>query len=61
MHSGSTKSQTTRMLENVEKGLNKTSTQFSNSPGLVRFKMSTIGRGLPFQMIRALTPWVMIF
>ena len=43
MYSGSTKSQTIRMLENVEKGLNKTSTQFSNSPGLVKFKMSTIG------------------
>ena len=43
MHSGSTKSQTIRMLENVEKGLNKTSIQFSNSPGLVRFNMSTIG------------------
>ena len=48
MHSGSTKSQTTRMLENVEKGLNKTSTQFSNSPGLVRFKMSTIGSRTSF-------------
>ena len=48
MHSGSTKSQTARMLENVEKGLNKTSTQFSNSPGLVRFKMSTIGSRTSF-------------
>ena len=48
MHSGSTRSQTTRMLENVEKGLNKTSTQFSNSPGLVRFKMSTIGSRTSF-------------
>ena len=48
MHSGSTKSQTTRMLENVEKGLNKTSTQFSNSPELVRFKMSTIGSRTSF-------------
>ena len=48
MHSGSTKSQTIRMLENVEKGLNKTSTQFSNSPGLVRFKMSTIGSRTSF-------------
>ena len=48
MHSGSTKSQTARMLENVEKGLNKTSTQFSNSLGLVRFKMSTIGSRTSF-------------
>ena len=48
MHSGSTKSQTARMLENVEKGLNKTSTQFSNSPELVRFKMSTIGSRTSF-------------
>ena len=48
MHSGSTRSQTARMLENVEKGLNKTSTQFSNSPGLVRFKMSTIGSRTSF-------------
>ena len=48
MHSGSTKSQTARMLEHVEKGLNKTSTQFSNSPGLVRFKMSTIGSRTSF-------------
>ena len=48
MHSGSTRSQTTRMLENVEKGLNKTSTQFSNSPELVRFKMSTIGSRTSF-------------
>ena len=43
MHSGSTKSQTKKMLENIEKGLAKTSTQFSTSPGLVKFNMSTIG------------------
>ena len=42
MHSGSTKSQTKKMLENIEKGLNKTSSQFSTSPGLVKFKMSTM-------------------
>jgi multidrug efflux pump subunit AcrB len=49
MHSGSTKSQTKKMLENIEKGLNKTSSQFSTSPGLVKFKMSTIsGRAFKF-------------
>ena len=42
MHSGSTKSQTKKMLDNVEKGLEKTSIQFSNSPGLVKFNMSTM-------------------
>ena len=42
MHSGSTKSQTKKMLENIEKGLNKTSSQFSTSPGLIRFIMSTM-------------------
>ena len=47
MHSGSTKSQTKKMLENVEKGLKKTSNEFSTSPGLIRFNMSTIsGRTL---------------
>ena len=48
MHSGSTKSQTTKMLENIEKGLNKTSSQFSNLPGLVKFNMSTIGSRTSF-------------
>ena len=43
MHSGSTKSQTKKMLENIEKGLFQTSTEFSSSPGLVKFNMSTIG------------------
>ena len=42
MYSGSTKSQTKKMLENIEKGLDKTSSQFSTSPGLVKFKMSTM-------------------
>merc|ERR1711965_1245101 len=47
MHSGSTKSQTEKMLENIEKGLKKTSNEFSTSPGLIRFNMSTIsGRTL---------------
>ncbi|MDC0093437.1 efflux RND transporter permease subunit, partial [Alphaproteobacteria bacterium] len=42
MHSGSKKSQTKKMLENIEKGLNKTASQFSTSPELVKFKMSTM-------------------
>ena len=48
MHSGSTKSQTKKMLENIEKGLFQTSTEFSSSPGLVKFNMSTIGNRSTF-------------
>ncbi len=43
MHSGTKKTNTVEMLDNIEIGLEKTSKQFSYSKNLVKFKMSTIG------------------
>ena len=43
MHSGTKKTNTLEMLNNIEIGLEKTSKQFSYSNNLVKFKMSTIG------------------
>ena len=48
MHSGTTRSNTEKMLDNVEKGLLKTSSQFSMSPGLVKFHMSSLGNRTSF-------------
>ena len=43
MHSGTTRSKTEEMLNKLEGGLIKTSKEFSTSPDLVKFSMSTIG------------------
>ena len=43
MHSGTTRSKTEDMLNKLEGGLIKTSKEFSTSPDLVKFSMSTIG------------------
>ena len=43
MHSGTTRSKTEEMLHKIERGLIKTSKEFSTSPDLVKFSMSTIG------------------
>ncbi len=43
MHSGTTRSKTEEMLSKIEDGLIKTSKEFSTSPDLVKFSMSTIG------------------
>ena len=48
MHSGTTRSKTEKMLDNVEKGLLKTSSQFSMSPDLVKFHMSSLGNRTSF-------------
>jgi len=48
MHSGTTKTQTTKMLDNLKVGLDKTASQFSSSPDLIQFKMSTIGSTTSF-------------
>ena len=48
MHSGTTKTQTTKMLDNLKVGLNKTASEFSSSPDLIKFKMSTIGSRTSF-------------
>ena len=48
MHSGTTKTQTTKMLDNLKVGLNKTASEFSSSPELIKFKMSTIGSRTSF-------------
>ena len=48
MHSGTTRSKTEKMLDNVEKGLLKTSSQFSMSPNLVKFHMSSLGNRTSF-------------
>ena len=48
MHSGTTRSKTEKMLDNVEKGLLKTSSQFSTSPDLVKFHMSSLGNRTSF-------------
>jgi len=48
MHSGTTRSKTQKMLSNLEKGLFKTSSQFSMSPDLVKFHMSSLGNRTSF-------------
>ena len=48
MHSGTTKTQTTKMLDNLKVGLDKTASEFSSSPDLIQFKMSTIGTRTSF-------------
>ena len=48
MHSGTTRSKTEKMLDNLEKGLLKTSSQFSMSPDLVKFHMSSLGNRTSF-------------
>ena len=48
MHSGTTKSQTNKMLDNIKVALDKTATQFASSPELVQFNMSTIGARTSF-------------
>ena len=48
MHSGTTRSKTEKMLGNLEKGLLKTSSQFSMSPDLVKFHMSSLGNRTSF-------------
>ena len=48
MHSGTTRSKTQKMLVNIEKGLFKTSSQFSMSPDLVKFHMSSLGNRTSF-------------
>ena len=48
MHSGTTKTQTTKMLDNLKVGLNRTASEFSSSPDLIKFKMSTIGSRTSF-------------
>ena len=48
LHSGTTRSKTEKMLDNVEKGLLKTSSQFSMSPDLVKFHMSSLGNRTSF-------------
>ena len=48
MHSGTTKTQTTKMLDNLKVGLNKTASEFLSSPDLIQFKMSTIGSRTSF-------------
>ena len=48
MHSGTTKTQTIKMLENLKVGLDKTASEFLSSPDLIQFKMSTIGTRTSF-------------
>ena len=48
MHSGTTKSQTNKMLDNIKIALDKTSSQFALSPNLIQFNMSTIGSRTSF-------------
>jgi len=48
MHSGTTKTQTTKMLDNLKVGLDKTASEFSSSADLIQFKMSTIGSRTSF-------------
>ena len=48
MHSGTTKTQTTKMLDNLKVGLDKTASEFVSSPDLIKFKMSTIGSRTSF-------------
>ena len=48
MHSGTTKTQTTKMLDNLKVGLDKTASEFLSSPDLIQFKMSTIGSRTSF-------------
>jgi multidrug efflux pump subunit AcrB len=48
MHSGTTRSKTQKMLGNIEQGLFKTSSQFSMSPDLVKFYMSSLGNKTSF-------------
>ena len=48
MHSGTTKTQTIKMLDNLKVGLDKTASEFSSSPDLIQFKMSTIGTRTSF-------------
>jgi len=48
MHSGTTKTQTIKMLDNLKVGLDKTASEFLSSPDLIQFKMSTIGTRTSF-------------
>ena len=48
MHSGTTKTQTAKMLDNLKVGLDKTASEFLSSPDLIQFKMSTIGSRTSF-------------
>ena len=48
MHSGTTKTQTAKMLDNLKVGLDKTTSEFLSSPDLIQFKMSTIGSRTSF-------------
>ena len=48
MHSGTTKTQTIKMLDNLKVGLDKTGSEFLSSPDLIQFKMSTIGTRTSF-------------
>ncbi|MDA0763854.1 MAG: efflux RND transporter permease subunit [Proteobacteria bacterium] len=48
MHSGTTKSHTQKMLNNLEQALSKTASDLSNSSDLVKFHMSSLGSQTSF-------------